>query len=155
MWYQYALLAACTFAWWQGGEALRRAAVVLLVNAAVVTGWFFLTGNNDNIELAAATDIVSAYVVMRSPAGKEQGWLGMTYAFQIGCHAAAKAMEIRGIGIPMIQPSYWELLHYAFLVQLGILIVWSEGHGGKLADAFRRLGRNLHDRPARDKAGVG
>lgn len=153
-WYQVFLVIACLFAWMQGNREITRAAWVLLINAAILSAWFAISGNNDNIPLAMAVDVASAWVIMTHPAGREQGWLGMTYAFQIGCHASALSLDIRGIGIPMIQPSYWLLLHYAFILQVCILVIWSEGHGGRLARAADRFGRYLLDRAARARAGV-
>lgn len=153
-WYQVFLVAACVFAWMQKSREITRAAWVLLLNASVLSAWFAISGNNDNVALAMLVDVLSAWVIMTHPAGKEQGWLGMTYAFQIGCHASALSLGIRGIGIPMIQPSYWMLLHYAFILQVCILVIWSEGHGGKLAAVVDRFGRYIRDRAQGAQAGA-
>lgn len=153
-WYQALLLGACAFAFWQGDGPLRRAALVLLANAAAVTLAFLLTGNNANIEFSMLVDIISAAIIMHEPAGREQGWLGFTYAFQIGAHVAAARMRMSGVEMGVVENSYWQILNYAFLVQIGILVAWGEAEGGKLARVFGRLGGRLLDRRKGGKAGA-
>jgi len=153
-WYQYLLIGSVALSLWQGGEPLRRAALVMLANAVIMTGWFYYSGNNANIGLALAVDIISAAIIMRKPAGREQGWLGMSYGFQIGCHISALYQVIRGFAMVDIEYFYWQILNYAFLLQLAILLSWGESSGGKLVSLIDRIDRLVFHRRQGGKAGV-
>lgn len=168
MWYEYLLVASVALAWVQDPPAsrgslrdlvrdispLRRSALVLLVNAIILNVWFAVTHNNDNALLNLVVDTISAVIIVSHPAGREQGWLAMTFAFQIGCDWSALSLDIRGFGIPNIQPSYWQALNYAGILQILILLGWGETHGCQIAGALRNLARPLLDRASRGRAGL-
>lgn len=153
-WSHGVLIVVCAFALWQRYEPITRTALVMLGSSAIMTAWFWLVevklidGFHLNPIVQLAVDILSAFLIMRDPADREQGWLGMILGIRIGASIA-----FLQYGIVAAETDYWRLLNMAGLALLLGLFLWSEGRGGQLSGLCRRAGRALRNHISRPASG--
>lgn len=120
-----------------GDMAQTRVALILLANAAAYWWLFWMEGNaNTNFPGMILVDVVSAWAVLRSPAGTMQGLIGFTFAMQIGANAKALAETVSGANIRLIEVATNDFIVYLFYCQL-VCMVWWSWTGGN-AD-YRRI----------------
>jgi hypothetical protein len=137
-WFHALLALVCAFAAMQSFEPIRRAGIAFAINALAVTVVKFTFGQELPF-FNMLLDGVTAYWIMREPAGKVQGYLGYMFAAQIGSHLS---FVISGHG----ELAYWQIINFIFLAQLVTLALWSEFHGGQLGGCFDRLYHRLFGR---------
>ena len=135
-WSHLVLFGVCALAYWQGHEPIRRAALAFTVNGLIITAYkLFINPWGDPV-LQLAVDAFTAAIILRDPADRELGWLGMILGIRIGASLAFVQS-----GVPAAQYDYWSFVNFWGLALLAGLFLWSEWHGGKIIGLASRIGR--------------
>ena len=135
-WTYIVLLAVCAFAYWQRVPAISRVATVFLANSAIMTLWALTVDPVIDPVVQMVVDLVSAGIIMKDPAGREQGWIGLILGARFGA-----SLAFLFYGIPEATANYWHFMNMAAQVMMFVLLVWSEDNGGQIGRAFHRLCR--------------
>ncbi len=120
-----------------GPGGARRSAVTLAANWTSCTAYVALSGNFTPWAWFWAMDFLCAAALLLHPVSKWQRWLAYSYMLQFGFHAAfGFAQYMRGHGAsnaftvaggdPL---QYLGRLDTVLIVQLGLVAIWTGGHG--------------------------
>jgi hypothetical protein len=116
--------------WKRWSDSLRpllRTALAITVNWLVGTAYVQITHDYTPWYFNIVIDGIAAYVVMRRPASKVQGYIGLFYIIQICYHVGFGIRTLGIIGEPGESTVYYDIITLIAWAQLMAMGMWCSG----------------------------